>query len=170
MKYAPPAGVDDDRSCDEGNLSAHADGCRRIIAAMRPTLASTRRSEEISFVMNPKSARVAVPELGPDADAFEAAHDAIACADFAQFPAHRAARHQHDDRHPCADARPRARHHRPGRRCAGWSWSRSRPARSRPSPSRARWHPARRPHGSRMAGAPRGDPPAREHSAPPPSA
>ncbi len=69
----------------------------RIIAAMRPTLASTRLSEEISFVMNPKSALRPVSELGPDADAFEAAHDAIAGADLAEFPAHRAARHQHDD-------------------------------------------------------------------------
>ena len=56
------AGVDHDGPRDEGNLQPPLPMCR-IIAAMRPTLASTRRSEEISLVMNPKSARVAVAEL-----------------------------------------------------------------------------------------------------------
>ena len=53
LKVRRPAGVHDDRPGDDGDAAAAA-LTSRIIVAMRATPTSTRRSDEISFVMNAK--------------------------------------------------------------------------------------------------------------------
>ena len=64
----------------------------RIIAAMRDTPTSTRRSDEISLVMNAKPMPIALLELGNHANAVDAADDRVALPDVAQLAARRARR------------------------------------------------------------------------------
>ena len=90
------AGVDDDGSGDEGNLQPTLTD----VPHHRGDAADARFDAPLGGDLvrhEPEVGPGPVAELGPDADAFEAAHDAIAGADLAEFPAHRAARHQHDD-------------------------------------------------------------------------
>ena len=107
---------------------------RASSSAIRATLASTRRSDEISLVMNAKPWRSRSRNSGRDADAVDAAHDRIAGPDVAQLAAQRPPVLDHHDRvHPLAlDLDPLAAV--PHRVCAGWSSNRSRRARSRPCP------------------------------------
>ena len=107
----------------------------RIIAAMRTTLTSTRRSDEISLVMNAKSRAFAIAELGRDAHALRAPQTTRSPAsDVAQLAADAPAVGDDDDRvHALAlDLDPSAVDAHV--RSACWSSSRSRPA---PQPSRS---------------------------------
>ena len=80
------AGVHDDRAGDDGDAAARL-LTSRIIAAMRATLPSTRRSDETSLLMNAKPRRSRSRNSGSDADAVVAADDRLAGAHVAQLAA-----------------------------------------------------------------------------------
>ena len=109
-----------------------------------PTLASTRRSDEISLAMKAKSPRSRSRNSGVTRMPSSAADDPIAGPNLAQLPAEARAVRRGRSRRPCAVARPRSTRRRRAPACAGWSSSRSRRRRSRRDRRCGAGHPARR--------------------------
>ena len=155
LEVGAAAGVHDDRPGDERDAAAGLPSTSRIIAAMRATPTSTRRSDETSLVMNAKPWRSRSWNSGVDADAVDAADDAVARLHVAQLAADGAAVLDDDRPRPCAAARPRASGRRAGPASGGWSSSRNRRARSRRGRRRELRVAARRRCGSRGRPAPR---------------
>ena len=88
MKYSAPPVWIDDRSCDEHDALAARLRLAGSSRRSRDTLTSTRRSDDTSFDMNAKSPRSRSRNSGVDANAVQAADDAVAGPNFAQLAAH----------------------------------------------------------------------------------
>ena len=127
----------------------------RIIAAMRVTPTSTRRSDEISFVMNAKPSRSRAWNSGTTLIPWMPQTTASPARISRSFRQSRGPPRSRSPR-PCAGDRPAPTRRRCARMSDDWSSSRSPPARSRRDRPARYERPRRWRRGTRATPAPRG--------------